>query len=224
MATLLSVKCNLVDADVDYATTPADYISLDLTNDYLIWSEDLDDLMTTVPTADELNAHAVIISDDAEKLVPECLVMDYSGDWNGHYHTHLVIGMGENKRYAFAFSFDGATANEPQLEAWDDVNHDTFDKNVLGLGIEGDSMVKAICTSGGAPGSNWALTGGAGIAIAGDSSTRVVQLNDGNGALPILETGETSQELYANIAIVIPIAYATPAVESFVLTVRYTWQ
>ena len=219
MATELSIRANYVDADVDYATTPADYITLDLSNDYLIWSEDLEDLMTHEPTSDELNEHAVIIDEEADKTVPECLLMDYSHDVGGAYYTHLVDGMGENKRYVFAFSFDGATANEPQLEAWDDDNHNSTDKNVLGAGTPANSMVKAVCTTGGLPGAEWV-----GNAIAGSGSTRVVQLNDGNGALSELETGETSQELYANIKIVIPTAYATSAVEAFTLTVRYTWQ
>jgi hypothetical protein len=219
MATSLSIRANLVDADIPYVTTPADYITLDLTNDYLIWSENLEDLMTHEPTADELNAHAVIIDELANKTVPECLVMDYSHNWGGVYYTHLIKGMGENKRYVFGFSFDGDTANEPQLEAWDDSDHDTIDKHVLGDGTPANSMVKAICTTGALPGASWV-----GTSIAGSSVTRIIKLNDGNGALPILESGETSQELYANIKIEIPMAYATPAVESFVLTVRYTWQ
>jgi hypothetical protein len=222
MATLLSVKANLVDANVNYATTPADFITLDLVHDYLIWSEDLEDLLTHEPTSDELNEHGIIIDENAVKLVPEYLVMDYSHDWNGAYYTHLVKGMGENKRYVLCFSFDGATANEPQLEAWDDSDHDSSTKHVLGAGTPANSMVKAICTTGTPPGANWA-TSGAGIAIAGSGATRIIKLNDGNGALDVLESGEISQEVYANIAVVIPQAYATPAVESFILTVRYTW-
>jgi hypothetical protein len=80
-------------------------------------------------------------------------------------------------------------------------------------------MVKAVCTTGALPGAAWV-----GTAIAGSGATRVVKLNDGNGALDALESGEISQELYANIKIVIPMAYATPAVETFTLTCRYTWQ
>jgi hypothetical protein len=219
MATTMTLLVNYVDADVDYQTTPADFIALDLANDYLIWSEDLDDLMTHEPTTDELNEHAVIIDEDDDKMVPECLLMDKSHDVGGSYYTHLVIGMGDNKKFVFAFSFDGATANEPQLEAWDDSDHDSTDKHVLGAGTPADSMVKAICTTTSAPGASWT-----GTAIAGSGATRVVKLNDGSGALPELESGEVSQELYANIKIVIPQAYATPAIETFVLTVRFTWQ
>lgn len=210
MATAMDFFINYVDADVNYATTPADYIEVDLTNDYLIWSATLDDLMTHEPTAEELNENASIIDDSADVTVAECLLMDYSHDVGGSYYTHLVKGMGENKRYVFAFSFDGATATEPQLEAWDDDSHTTIAKNVLGESTPANSMVKAVCTTAALPGASWV-----GTAIAGASN--VVLLNAGLGALSV------AKDLYANIKIVIPTDYDTPAAETFVLTIRYTW-
>ena len=223
--TSLIIRANLVDADIPYSGSggiSAHYITLDLVGDslgcdYLIWSEDLENHLTHEPDSNELNEHAVILT-DTEHLVPELLVMDYSHDWGGDaYYTHLIKGMGENAQYVLCFSFSGATATEPQLEAWDDADHDTFDKDVLGLGVEGDSWVRAMCTTT-ACSSGWE-----GIAIAGDSPTRVVKLNDESGALDELESGETSQELYANIKIVVPADYPTPFVASFYLTVRYSW-
>jgi hypothetical protein len=220
MATLLTVRANYVDADVPYSgvgSNPLDYLTLDLATDrdYLIWSEDLEDLMNHEPTVDELNAHAVIIDESNPKTVPECLVFDYSGDIGGVYFTHLVKGMSLNKRYVFCFSFDGATANIPQLEAWEDTNHTTPEsgttwKHVLGYDDPDASMIKAICTTNGAPGASWV-----GTAIAFGDPTRVVKLD--TVALA------TAKDLYANIKIVIPTAYAIPAVESFTLTVRYAW-
>jgi len=221
MATNLLMRANLVDADVTYQTTPADYITLDLTNDYLIWTEGdavVKDLMLTEPTSAQLNNASTVIDADADKTVDKCLIMDYSHDWSGAYYTYLLKGMGENNRYVFAFSFDGATASEPQLEAWDDENHNTTDKNVLGAGTPADSMVKAICTTDSLPGVDWA-----GTPIAGSASARVIELNAGNGALGTVPSGQTTQELYANIKIVIPQAYAIPSVETFVLTTRFTW-
>jgi hypothetical protein len=218
MSVDLTVLANYVDADVNYETTPADYIALDLTNDYLIWTEGdaiVKDLMTHEPTPAELNAAATKIDPDNPKTVAKCLLMDYSHDVGGSYYTHLVKGMSENKRYVYGFSFNGATASEPQLEAWDDSDHDSTDKHVLGNGTPANSFVKAVCTTASLPGVDWA-----GTAIAG---ANVLQLNNGNGALAALGSGETSQELYANIKIVIPQAYATPAVENFNLTIRYTW-
>lgn len=219
MATNLTIKVNYVDADIDYQTTPADYITLDLTNDYLIWTEGDDtvkDLMTHEPTSDELNEASTIIDPDDDADVNLCLLMDYSHDVGGSYYTHKVIGMSENKRYVFAFSFDGDTASEPQLEAWDDSDHDSTDKHVLGNGTPADSMAKAVCTTNSLPGASWA-----GSAIAGSSN--VLELNAGNGALGSVPSGQSTQEVYANIKITVPAGYGTPAVETFVLTVRYTW-
>jgi hypothetical protein len=221
MATNLTVRVNYVDPDVSYETTPADYIALDLSNDYLIWTEGdavVKDLMTHEPTSSELNTAATKIDPDNPKTVDKCLLMDYSHDVGGSYYTHLVEGMGDNKRYVFAFSFDGATASEPQLECWDDSDHDSTDYHVLGNGTPANSMVKGVCTTSSLPGASWA-----GTPLAGSGAANILKLNDGNGALGDLPSGETSQELYANLKIVIPGGYATPAVEPFIFTVRYTW-
>lgn len=213
MSTDMTFLINYVDADVTYAVTPADYIEMDLTNDYLIWTagdSTVKDLMTHEPTADELNAAASVISDDADVTVEKCLLMDYSHNVGGSYYTHLVKGMGENKKYSFCFSFDAATATEPQLEAWDNTDHDSSDNHVLGAGTPANSFVKAVCTTTSLPGASWV-----GTAIAGASN--VVLLNDGSGALSV------ATDLYANIKIVIEQAYATPSAETFTLSVRYTW-
>lgn len=210
MATALTVRVNYVDADVAYGTTPADYIALDLTNDYLIWSKTLADLMTHEPTASELNAAAEIIDPASDVTVAKCLLMDYSHDVGGAYYTHLIKGMSENKKYVFCFSFDAATATEPQLECWDTSGHTTNNKNVLGAGTAANSMVKGVCTTTSLPGVGWA-----GAALAGASN--VLLLNDGNGAIAV------ASDLYANLKIKIPAAYSTPAAETFVFTVRYTY-
>jgi len=219
--TNLDFLVNYVDSDVDYETTAADYISMDLTNDYLIWtagSATVTDLMASEPSSSDLNEAATQIDPDVATTVAYCYLMDYSHDVGGAYYTHLVKGMGLNKRYVFCCSFDGATASEPQLEAWDDSSHSTTDNEVLGAGTPTNSMVKAVCTTSGLPGSSWT-----GTAIAGNGAGRYIELNNGNGALAALASGETSQELYFNAKIVIPAAHATPASETFVFTVRYTW-
>lgn len=208
--TNLNVRINYVDPDISYAVTPADYITVDLGNDYLIWSKTLADLMTHQPTSDELNANAEIIDPSLAVTVAKCLLMDYSHDVGGSYYTHLVKGMSENKKFVYCFSFDGATATEPQLEAWDDVTHTTIIKNVLGLGTANNSFIKGKCTTNTLPGDNWT-----GSSLAGASN--ILLLNDGNGAL----VGST--DLYANLKIVIPAAYATPSAETFILCVRYTY-
>jgi len=217
MATNLTFRVNKGDPDISYGETGADYIDVDLINDYLIWTAGSDDVKAgeAEPSQDELNQASTIIT-DADVKVAHCLLFDYDGD-GGNGILEEVEGMGENKRYVFAFSFDGATATEPQLEAWDDSNHNSVDKNVLGVETGEDSFVKAVCTTLGDPGAGWE-----GTAVASIAGTDVLLLNNGNGALNAPATGETT-ELYANLAIVIPANYDTPAVETFVLTVRYTY-
>ena len=217
MATNLTVRVNTDDAEVAYGASGAIYVDLDLDHDYLIWTAGSDDVKDgeDEPTADELNEASTIIDDSVETQVAYCLLFDYNASL-----LDEIKGIGENKRYVFNFSFDGDTASEPQLEAWDDSNHNSTDKHVLGGASGYDSFVKAKCTTGALPGADWAKTGGSHTDLAG--SGNVVQLNDGNGAIS-LASGESSEELYANIAVVIPADYPTPAVETFVLTCRYTW-
>ena len=212
--TNLDILINYVDADVNYETTPADYITMDLDNDYLIWTEGdatVKDKMTSKPTAEQLNAAATLIDPDLPKTVNLCLLMDDSG--YGGYYTRTVKGMGLNKRYVYGFSFDDATASEPVLEAWDNSDHDSTDNHVLGAGTPANSMVKAVCTTVALPGASWV-----GTAIAGANT---LNLNNGNGALAAPASGETT-ELYANVKIVIPAAFSAPAIETFTLTCRYT--
>src|SRR3972149_4080005 len=150
MPTSMNFLVNIVDADVTYATTPADYGLIDLSLDYLIWTKGdsiVKDLMTHEPTSGELSAAAEIIDPSVAVTVSKCLWMNYSHEIFGSYYTHLVKGMSENKRFVFCFSFDGATASEPQLEAWDTNAHTTFNNNVLGAGTANNSFVKAICTT-----------------------------------------------------------------------------
>ena len=216
--TNLTIKINDTDADIPVGGTGAGYVDLDLTKDYIIWTAGSDDVKAgeAEPTSEQLNEASTLIDESLETQVAHALLFDYSED-----ELIEIEGMGLNKRYVFAFSFDDDTATEPQLEAWDDSNHDSIDKHVLG-GISGyDSMVKAVCTTGLLPGANWAKTGGTHIDLAGDGESNIVELNDGNGAISVV-SGET-EELYANIAIVIPAGYDYPAIETFVLTCRYAW-
>ena len=213
MATNLLFYVNEVDAAVSKASNAGDYSLVDLTNDYLIWSGSLADHMTHAPISTELNATASVIDAVNPVTVARCLHFDYSAP--GGYYTHLIQGMGQNARYVFCFSFDGATATEPQLEAWDDATHTTANVNVLGLGIAANSFVKAVCTTSTLPGTNWA-----GASIAGASN--VLLLNAGGGALSTPGSG-LSNDLYANIKIVIPANYSSPAAETFIFTVRYSY-
>jgi len=228
MATTLKVFLNITDETQNYQDEPKYYAEMDLAKDGLIWTAGstgtevgaIKDKMQTIPNETKLNEAAPVIDENAPYVVPLCLFYDYSGD--DGYYTHEVKGMGEDARWVFAFSFDGETATEPQLEAWDDSGRDSCLKYVLGGSDESplehpeDSMVLAVATNAEAPGDDWE-----GTPIAG--ADNVLLLNNGYGPLNELDSGVTSQELYANIKIVIPANFGYPAVESFLLTVRYTY-
>ena len=111
------------------------------------------------------------------------------------------------------------TATEPTLEAWDDSNHTTADKHVLGGETGYDSFVNAICTTSLSPGTDW-IGSESGTKIAGSVT---LGLNDGDPiTMTGIATGET-YDCYANIGILIPASYATPGAETFVTTIRYTY-
>ncbi|KKL77949.1 hypothetical protein LCGC14_2029820, partial [marine sediment metagenome] len=138
MATDVNIIVNKVDGSVDYNTTPANYVTLDLVNDYLIWTEGNDINGNPIlvdgedePTVSELNLASTIIDADDPVTVAKCFVFDKD---DGAGKIQLIDGMGDNERYVFGFSFDGATASEPQLEAWDTTDHDSTDFHVLGAG------------------------------------------------------------------------------------------
>jgi len=220
MATNVNVIVNTVNADDDYQTTPANFVVMDLVNDYLIWTEANDINGNPViidgedePTESELNEASTVIDASNSVEVAKCFVFDKD---DGAGKIQKIDGMGENIRYSFGFSFDGATASEPQLEAWDDTNHDSTDFHVLGNGTPADSMLKVVCTTAGMPGSAWV-----GDALAGASN--VLLLNNGSGGLAELGSGIASQEVYYNLKIVIPAGYSTPAIEPFITTLRYLW-
>jgi len=219
MATTLTVRANVVNADNDYQTSPASYLQLDLDHDYFIWTTvdaTVKDGMLNSPLESELNNAATLIDGAVPVTVPNCLVMDYSHSFVAGQYTQEVDGMGDNKKFVFCFSFNGTTATEPQLEGWDDSTHASKLAHALGNNTPANSFVKGVCTTGAFPGAGWA-----GAAIAGSSN--VLLLNDGNGALGTLPSGQVTQELFCNLKIVIPAAYSTPASETFVLTCRYSW-
>jgi len=208
MATNLTVRINQTDSSASYSAQPTYYIDVDLVADRLIWtagSGAVYDHCGYSPTNAQLNEAATIIQ-GTDVEITYCFLDDVSSAEK----LHAVIGAGsDDDRYVFCLSFDGATATEPTLEAWDDITHATANMHVLGYGTPANSMIHAICTTDATPGSAWAGTNLAGA--------NTVLLNAGNGALSV------AKDLYANIYIKVPASYATPETSNPVLTVRYTY-
>jgi len=215
--TNLKFYVNEVDATKDYDTEPTHYKELDLTLDYFIWTAGSDDVKDGVdePGEDELNEASTIIHDTDETQVAYCLMYDDSAD-----ELREVIGMGANSKFVFCVRFDGDTASEPRLEAWDDDTHTTIDKHCLGDGIPANSMLKSACTTFNPPGASWAKAGGTHTELAGGSN--YLLLNGGTGAI-ILDSGETYRELYYNLAIVLEGGDTEPGAFTFVSTIRFTY-
>ena len=190
-------------------TSGVDWIEVNPTYDSFIFSNggsgvaDGDD----TPTDDELNRAAVPLSDSVAVIVPKYFLLDYSED----ILKEIKNAGNQEKRYSFCCSFDGVTASEPQLEAWDNAAVDSYADPALGNGVPASSWYKAICTTTSTPGLNWT-----GTPLAGGGASNVVPLNDGNGAL----TGAT--DLYFNLKIIIPGGYIIPAVHTPILMVTYT--
>lgn len=65
-----------------------------------------------------------------------------------------------NNRYSFAVYVGGSTTSELYLEAWDDTNHITYNSTVLSGTVSNGhvSMIRAITTTTGYPGTTWSGT------------------------------------------------------------------
>jgi len=208
MATNLLVRVNITDATASYASQPTYYITVDLAADRIIWTAGSAEVYNHCgysPSNAQLNEAATLIQ-ATPVIIDKCFLDDVS---SVNKLEQLVGCKDTNDRYVFCFSFDGATATEPTLEAWDTSAHSAATLNVLGAGTPANSMVHAICTTAGAPGSSWS---GTSLAAA-----NTVLLNNGSGALG------SATDLYANIYIKIPASYGTPETSQPVFSVRYTY-
>lgn len=115
-----------------------------------------------------------------------------------------------DKRFVFAVHVDGTTTSELYLEAWDDTNHVTCTSPVLsGTNYNGNvSMIRAIATISGSPGTTWS-----GTPLRGYESRIGLYGN---------QWGFTDEVLYFNIYVKIPYDCDT-FVNTPVLSLRYLY-
>jgi len=205
------VHVNKSAVDNPKSTHPANYVQMDLANDKLIFSAGSAAVADGQPTPSsaELNEAATIIQAVPVEIA-HTFLLDVS-NIGAELREMLMANSGAN-RYVICLAFSGATASEPTLEAWDDDTHVTANLNCLGLGTPADSMLKAVLTTGGAPGPGWA-----GTPIAGGAAPNLILLNGGGGALG----GAT--DVYVNIHWDVPGAFLSPFIESPVLSVRFSY-
>jgi len=160
-----------------------------------------------IPTSEELDRAGVSLSESTAVVVPTYILADFSADTLYEIYNAGNVA----KQYAFGVSFNGATASEPQLEAWDNDSMDSYVDPALGNGVPTNSWYKGIVTTASAPSADWT-----GVNMGGNGASNVVYLNNGSGALSV------ATDLYFNFKIVIPGGYVTPASHTPVLVVTFT--
>jgi hypothetical protein len=188
------------------------WISVDPNNDYFIFSQGSGAGLgvsdgDAIPAESLLNRYAVVLDDTNPVVVPKYFLADYSTN----LLKEIKLAGNQNKQYVFAADFDGATATEPQLEAWDTLAMTSAIIVALGNGTPNSSWYRAVATLSALPGADWV-----GIPLGGNNTSNVLLLNEGNGPL----TGAST--LYFNFKITIPGGYVTPGVHTPILAVVFT--
>ena len=210
--TSLNLLINHSTQDSIIGSSGTDWITVDPNYDVFIFSggsilgggvSDGD----AIPTQTLLNRYAVQLDPVNPVIVPHYFLADYSSN----LLKEIKLAGNQNKRYSFAAQFDGATATEPQLEAWDDLNMSSIITPGLGAGVPANSWYRAISTNLSLPGANWV-----GTPLAGSGSINVLLLHNGAGALTV------ATNLYFNFKIVIPGGYVTPVISTPILAIVYT--
>jgi len=211
----LKVYANIQDVnDLPKSTNLSDFVELNLTSDYLIFSNGSDVVKNGEPIPSEIALiQAGAIIDTVPVIVPKYFLADISD-------TILkeIYNMGDkNKRYVFCFSFDAATASEPMLELWDDDTFLTTNLYSLGEGNPDNSWWWGVVTTDALPGANWlGNSPSVGSKIAGASDGHFLRLNNGNGALT------APKDLYCQLKIIIPSSFTHAATQKPVFAVKFT--
>lgn len=209
MSTAMTLYINHSIDDQPYGSSGIDWLTVDPNNDYFIFSAGSAIVADeeSIPNETDLNRSAVQLSDISDVIVGKYFLADTSEN----KLKEVKLAGNQNKQYVFCASFDGATASEPQLEAWDDDDMDSYNDVALGNGSPSVSWYRAICTTLGSAGVDWT-----GIRLAGSESSNIVLLNNGNGALGI------ATDLYFQFKIVIPAGHDIPATHTPILVITYT--
>lgn len=207
--TSLKFLINNSNTDDSYANHPENFIEVDEDADELIFSGGSVDVADgqAIPTEEELNRAATLYDAISDVIVSKYFLASIGLG----LLKEVKLAGNQNKRYVFCASFDGATATEPLLEAWDNENLNTVLLNCLGNGSPSQSWFRAKCTTDGLPLPDWA-----GTHLAGSGASYHVLLNNGGGAL------SGAKDLYFNFKIVIPAGEDTPAVFTPVLLITFT--
>ena len=214
MSTELKVYVNNDSQDLPLDSSGVDWTELNIANDYLVFSAGSDIVKDgeAIPSASELNQAGVIIT-TSKVIVPKYFLADISDSLLKEIHN----AGDNNKRYVFAFSFEGATASEPVLEVWDDSDMNSIESYTLGNETASNSWIYGITTTDGLPGANWiGDTPTVGSRLAGSSDGHFLWLNNENGAL------SGAGVLYCQLKLIVPANAPYSGAETPLFTVKYT--
>jgi hypothetical protein len=205
--TNLLLRINNSAVDNPYVTSPSNFITV-AADDTFIFSAGSALVANgqPIPSQADLNRAATLLSPTLATIVAHYFL----GDTSLNLLKEIYLAGNGNNRYAFCCSFDGATASEPQLEAWDDSDLDSYSLTCLGSGNPANSWYKAKCTTSLAPGATWT-----GTPLGGSGASNIILLNDGAGALTV------AKDLYFNFHVNIPAGVTTPGQYLPVLVVTY---
>jgi hypothetical protein len=186
----------------------SNWVVIDLVNDALLF---LDDQQIDGDSSSGTK-YPVIIPESSSIEAPKTFVKDNSAaiyDQVPLAGTTAGAQSGGDKRYVFAIYFDGATASIPYLEAWDSNAHATAVNNFLGGGTPANSTIRAIATTGAAPGSaTWSGTPLAGVSSRVSLDTALLS---------------AAKNLYFNIKQLIPSTQTAGIDSTNVLSLRFTY-
>jgi len=206
--TNLIIALNADTQDLAYNSSGVDWVDLDLDNDFLIFTGGSDVVKDgePIPSASELTQAGILLI-GSQQTVALHLLADINANELKEVHN-----MGDqDKRYVMAFDFDGPTASEPVLEAWDNDSLNSINNVSLGAGVATSSWLRGVVTTDGLPGAGWT-----GQRLAGASDGHFLKLNNDNGAL------STAKTLYCNLKLIIPAVQTVGVAETPVLICKYT--
>lgn len=204
----LTIATNCDTQDQPYSSSGIDWVDVDVSADYLVFSAGNDQVKDGEPLPSSANLNSAgtrIIGSDVD------IAHYFLADFGANELKEISLAGNQNKRYVFGFSFDEATGSEPVLEVWDDSDMDSFDDYTLGAGVATSSWVRGITTTAGLPGAGWS-----GSRLAGSANGHFLWLNNETGALG------AAGVLYCQLRIVVPASYPYDGAETPVWVVKFT--
>ena len=203
----LTIYANTGSSDLEYGISGSEWVEVDTDNDEIIFSAGSSVVADgeAIPSSTQLNQAGTLLT-GSEIEVAHAFLSDNSA---GILKEIINFGSG-NYRYVFAASLSDATASEPVLELWDDINMDSTDLVCLGSGTPASSFFRGICTTDALPGVGWT-----GSRLAGSGDGNFLYLNNEDGAL------SGADVLYFQLCIKIPASQTAAGAETPIMAIKY---